>query len=215
MKMWNAAYKLTLLSPLLFILSACACYKPDPGLVPAAGNNKTFNFPRSYRMVHRVRLNVLKRSYDFIGYLAVNGASCRAVAMAEIGGTVFDLVHHAGESRVLKAPGLPVKPLKHGVLGELAHLFAHPEPSRDKTAIKIKPPVTPVTPGGGPVLVQLVRDGCLLSEVRIQSFRNVEGWPHPVPDRFEIISKNYHYRMLVELIRMDMRPVKKEIFNEK
>jgi hypothetical protein len=210
--MWNAACKLVLLSPFLFILSACACQKPNPDLVPAAGNNEILNFPPSYRMVHRVRLKVLKRSYDFIGYLAVNGASCRAVAMAEIGGTVFDMIHHSGESRVLKSPDLPVKPLKYGVLSELVNLFAHPEPSRDKTAIKIK---LPVKPGGGPVLVQLVRDGCLLSEVRIQSFRNVEGWPHPVPERFEIISKNYHYRMLVELIRMDMRPVKKEIFNEK
>jgi hypothetical protein len=211
--------------------SACAGQRFQLATGPAQTLNKAelLNFPESYRMVHRVRLSVRGRSMDFIGYLAVNGACLRAVALMEIGGEMFDLLACAGKMSVLKNPGrVPLAPLKRGILRELTCIFA-PAPyasaapgaggdENERITIKVKSPA----PGAGKgntnqdlVELQLFQNDRLFSQVEISSFRIVDGWPHPVPDRFTLKNMHWGYELKVELLRMDMRPIAKLVFSER
>lgn len=201
--------------PIIFVLFiGCACqkYMLEPGLTETKDKTELLNFPRSYRLVHKVRLKVRGMSLDFTGYLAVNGACCRAVAVSEIGGTIFDLLNCNGLRKVIKNPArIPATSLKRGVLGELDYLFAHPEGNNKNTndarlTVKINKDDTQIT-------LLLLQDGCLLSEINIQSFQTVEGWPHPIPAKFQVNNKRWGYTMEVELLRLDMRPVDKNVFD--
>ena len=202
---------LPLLVTVLFSLffSACLAHKtkPDPESLQRIQKTDILNFPQSFRMVHRVRLVVRKRSYDFIGYLAINGSCCRAIAVPEIGGTAFDLLACGTERKALKRPsGLPVQPLKNGVLIELRSMFSRlideqtpgqtnkganffikkenkTENNREHTS-----PSSPLKPGT-PITLLLVEDGYLVSEIVIHSFCSVPGWSHPVPAKFTITNK--------------------------
>lgn len=224
-------WRTALLVAWLAACSACAGQRVrlEPGPVEPLDKAGLLNFPQSYRMVHRVRLNVRGRSMDFIGYLAVSGDCLRALAIMEVGGEMFDLLACAGEMTVLKNPGrVPLTPLKRGILRELACIFATaPAASvaqgagghdNDRLTIKVKTPV----PGGDgrksdPERVELLlfQNERLYSRVEIASFRTLDGWPYPVPDRFTLKNTHWGYEMQVELLRMDMRPIEKRVFSER
>jgi hypothetical protein len=181
---------------------------------------EVLSFPQTYRMVHRVRLTVRKRSYDLIGYLAINGSCLRAVAVSEMGGTLFDLLACPGTRKVLKSPHrLPVRPLKTGVLNQLAHLFAHLPPGSGGddtgTRLMIESAGKQDQASQQPQSLVLVRGKTLLARIDIQTFRRIEGWPYPVPGRFRVIDTRWGFTMQVELLRMDMRPVDKKVFTGK
>jgi len=231
MKTWKITWKLALLLPFFFSLSACICHKHklNQDFISTIDKTEFLNLPESYRLIHRVRLKVRKRSFDFIGYLAVNGTCWRAVAISEIGGTVFDLLSCSGKQKVIKCPHrFPTKPLTFGVLNELGYIFAHSNSMPYKTELsnkayaKITIKVNNKREGKlkkygnkNQVSLLLIQDNCLLSEIDIQSFCFVKGWSYPVPERLQIKNKRWGYIMQVELIRMDMRPVKKDVFLDK
>ena len=225
MPAWNLVFLVTLLA----VFSACAGKRCEleAGAVRNLRKAELLNFPQSYRMVHRVRLNVRGRSMDFIGYLAVNGTCLRAITVMEIGGEMFDLLSCDGIMSVLKNPArVPLKPLKRGILRELAFIFAPAASGQsasgagDYNVAKITARVkgAALSAGdekkiAGPVELLLFQNNCLFSEIEIHSFRIMEGWPHPVPDRFTLRNRHWGYVMEVELLRMDMRPVEKKVFS--
>lgn len=177
---------------LLILLAALACAPRTSGprsFPPPEPEAATIPpLPASYRMVHRVRLEVRGRSFDFIGYLAVRGESWRAVAYSELGGRLFDFLCLPPRREVLSAPqGLPRKPLREGVMSDLARVFA-PGPS-------------PPPPG---------RE----TDINVRALRRVEGWPAPVPERLTIVNRRWGYAMDVLLLRMDLRPVGEDAFRE-
>jgi hypothetical protein len=224
-------WRTVLLAAWLAACSACAGqrYRLEPGPVEPFDKTQLLNFPESYRMVHRVRLNVRGRSMDFIGYLAVSGDCLRALAIMEVGGEMFDLLACAGKMTVLKNPGrVPLTPLRRGILRELACIFT-PLPAassapgagghdNDRLTIKVKMQA-PGAAGGktDPERVELLlfQSERLYSRVEIGSFRTVDGWPHPVPDRFTLKNTHWGYEMQVELLRMDLRPIEKRVFSER
>jgi hypothetical protein len=130
---------------------------------------------------------------------------------------------------VLKNPGrVPLKPLQRGIMRELACIFAQAaSPSAapgaggdDNETITIK--ARGPAPGAGQpttdkdrVELLLFQNGRLFSQVEISSFRTVDGWPHPVPDRFTLKNTHWGYELKVELLRMDMRPIAKLVFSER
>ena len=207
------------LFPLLMLAACSACSGPhplpetDPG--HALSKAEFLKLPGSYRMVHRVRLNVRGRSLDFIGYLAVSGDCLRAVALMEVGGEVFDLLVGADGMSVLKNPGrVPQAALRRGVMRELAWIFtplastaAETGATREKISIKAK---GPGADAGGELLV--FKNGRLFSQVEITSWQTIAGWPHPFPGSFTLKNMHWGYEMTVELLRMDMRPVEKKVF---
>lgn len=208
--------------------SACLHQKirPDLELTRTIKKAELLNFPESYRMVHRVRLKVRNIRYDFIGYLAVKGACCRAVAISEIGSKVFDLLSCSGEQKVIACPPrLPTRPLRLGVLSELAYIFTQTNSNQNKSESKgsTKNGITikldkkkddgiEKIKAKNRASLLLIKEGSIFSEIEIRSFRFVDGWPYKVPDKFQIKNNHWGYIMLVELIRMDMRPVDKDVF---
>jgi hypothetical protein len=225
-----AGWQMMFLLGWLAACSACAGQRYQSATGPAQTLDRAgvLNLPESYRMVHRVRLSVRGRSMDFIGYLAVNGPCLRAVALMEVGGEMFDLLACAGQMHVLKNPGrVPLTPLKRGIMRELACIFAPAAAEASVTGtgrgaerltVKVKgriPNSSEETTAAEPVELELFQNERLFSQVEISSFRIMAGWPYPVPDRFTLKNKRWGYELKVELLRLDMRPVAKQVFSER
>ncbi len=218
-----------LLFACLAACSACAShrYRLETGLFQPLDRTEVLNFPESYRLVQRVRLSVRGRSFDFIGYLAVSGGCLRGIALMEVGGEMFDLLACAGKTYVLKNPGrVPRAPLTRGIMRELACLFAtvpSASPAADggdneRLTMKVKGPLPGVDKrmaDPGRVELLLFENDRVFSEIEISSFRTMDGWPHPVPGKFTLKNKCWGYEMRVELLRMDMRPIEKQVFSER
>jgi len=216
----------------LFFFSACIChnYKLKPDLIKTIDKGEELPcFPESYRIVHRVRLDVRGRSFDFIGYMAVKGESWRAVAFTKLGGKIFDLLSRDGSHEVVYNPyGFPTDPLKFGVLRELGHIFAHPNPPHQNIGLHSDAPRKIIVKSNAKwqselnldrtkclVSILLIQENCLVSEIDIQSFCYVNGWPNRVPERLRIINFRWGYAMDLELIRMDLRSVEDNVFKNK
>ncbi len=198
---------------LALALSGAACLGPSPRLIPPevhmASGAAWPGLPDSYRMIHRVHLDVRGRSLDFLGYLAVSGSRWRAVAFTEMGGRLFDLISENGRPEVLLSPpGMPRAALLDGVMRDIAAAFVPAWPSG-----------RPAGRGeGGPVLadgtskVVLRRGGETISEITLLSTRSVDGWPSAVPDRVSMRNLHWGYVMEAKLVRLDLRPVDEAAF---
>lgn len=179
------------------------------------------SWPESYRLVHRLRLDVRGRRYDLIGYLAVAGERWRAVALSELGTKVFDLLAGPGAYEVLQSPrGMPTGALLDGVMPELNALFAPSKPRTDLVPVSPRETLAAPAPPAedpsdrGPVSVTLSKGGRVVSKIVLGSFRSVEGWPSPVPDRLKVTNSAWGYTMDIELLRMDLRPVDDSAFRK-
>ncbi|OGD11999.1 MAG: hypothetical protein A2Y86_01890 [Candidatus Aminicenantes bacterium RBG_13_62_12] len=183
---WAKSGILALVS--LLISSACVPQSSGPRSAPPPPRETDAlpRLPETYRMVHRIRLEVRGRSFDMIGYLAVRGGDWRAVAYSELGGRLFDFLCRPPRKEVLFAPkGLPHQPLREGVMNDLSRIFtSRPAPSPDRVE----------------------------TSVRIRSYCSVEGWPEAVPERLTIENRRWGYVMEVHLLRMDLRPVDDRAF---
>jgi hypothetical protein len=198
----------------VLLAAACAaCVRPAMRMEPPAfrivGAAAWPALPSSYRMVHRIHLDVRGRSMDFLGYLAVSGDRWRAVAFTELGGRLFDLIHENGRSEVLQSPpGMPRAPVLEGVMSDIAAAFAPAgRPGRAADS-----PGPDRGPAAEPVTMMLLRGEKTISEITILSSRAVEGWPAPVPERLSIKSRQWGYTMMVMLVRMDLRSVDETAF---
>lgn len=190
---------------LLALISCPGCFPPNvqthPPTVRIDGAAGWPALPSSYRMIHRIHLEVGGRVLDFLGYLAMSDNRWRAVGFSELGGRIFDLIHEDGRSEVLLSPrGLPRKALIDGVMTEIEAAFA----PRGKGAGR--------RTTGGPATMTLVSSGKPVSEISVLSVRSVDGWLGPVPDRWVVKNRRWGYTMEVTLIRMDMRPVDETAF---
>lgn len=197
-----------------------------PVQIRQVGNEPWPVWPASYRLVHRVQLDIRGRRLDFLGYLAVNGTNWRAVALTELGGKIFDLLNRKDGPAILSSPGgFPRKPLVDGVMRELGLIFSSPFPGGEEGRLLPAAPRTAFAPlsaeGRGeaaavgipaPVSLLILRKNRVVSEITIESFCSVEGWPAPVPDRLKIVNRVWGYSMDVRLIRMDLRPVDDSVF---
>jgi hypothetical protein len=217
------------LAPVFFVLWP-ACMVQNVALGPEqirrVGKELWPVWPASYRLVHKVQLDIRGRRLDFLGYLAVKGGNWRAVALTELGGTIFDLLNTTDGPKVLSSPGgLPRKPLVDGVMKELGLAFSSPFPATDEgRSLPVAPPaVLPALNSGvrkrggaeeisAPVSMLIFRANRLVSEITIESFASIAGWSSPVPDRLKIVNRAYGYSMDVSLIRMDLRPVDDSVF---
>jgi hypothetical protein len=204
----------SLVGTAVLLAAACAaCVRPaarmEPPAIRIVGAAAWPALPTSYRMVHRIHLDVRGRNLDFLGYLAVSGDRWRAVAFTELGGRLFDLIHENGRSEVLLSPpGMPRAPVLDGVMRDIGAAFA-PAGRPGRVA---DPPGSDRGPAGGPVTMILSRGEETLSEITILSSRAIEGWPAPVPERLSMISRPWGYTMIVTLIRVDLRSVDETAF---
>jgi hypothetical protein len=198
----------------VLLAAACAaCVRPavrmEPPAIRIVGAAAWPALPSSYRMVHRIHLDVRGRSLDFLGYLAVSGDRWRAVAFTELGGRLFDLIHENGRSEVLLSPpGMPRAPVLDGVMGDIGAAFA-PAGRPGRAA---DPLSSDRGPAGEPVTMILQRGEETISEITILSSRAVEGWPAPVPERLSIKSRRWGYTLEVTLVRVDLRSVDETAF---
>ena len=210
---------------LVLLLGLSSCSFPKVRLAPdgvrVATSAPRPAWPRSYRLVHRLRLDVRGRQYDLIGYLAVAPERWRALALSELGTKVFDLLASPAAYEVVQSPrGMPTAALLDGVMTELNALFASPKPGSGSASGSTVEPSAVQAPrqenpsAQGPVSMILSKGGRVLSEIALQSFRSVEGWPTPVPDRIMITNRYWGYRIEVELLRMDLRPVDDSAFKK-
>jgi hypothetical protein len=208
---------MTKLRPVLllaFLLAAgeTACLVPSARLGPPevriSGPAAWPDLPASYRMIHRVHVDVRGRSLDFLGYLAVSGNRWRAVAFTEMGGRLFDLICENGRPEVLLSPrGLPQAALLDGVMRDIEAAFvpaARGVPAPDASAA--------AGPAGETAKLILQRDGKPVSEITLLSTRTVDGWPSAVPERLSTKSLYWGYAMQATLVRMDVRPVEEAAF---
>jgi hypothetical protein len=173
-----------------------------PGRVRLEGRGDWPVWPESFRLVHRIELDVRGRRMDFLGYLAVKGEMWRAIAVTELGGKVFEFLDAGDGPRVLVRPrSVPRGPLENGVMQDLALAFT----PRPRAAQEAEEPVAPLS-------LRVYDDGGVVSETTIEAFTSIPGWPHPVPERLKIVNRSYGYSMTVGLIRMDLRPVDDSVF---
>ena len=197
----------------LLAVACAACVRPavrmEPPAIRIVGAAAWPALPSSYRMVHRIHLDVRGRSLDFLGYLAVSGDRWRAVGFTELGGRLFDLIHENGRSEVLLSPpGLPRAPVLEGVMSDIAAAFA----PAGRSGRAADPPGPDRGPAVEPVTMILSRGEKTISEITILSSRAVEGWPAPVPERLSIKSRQWGYTIMVTLVRADLRSVDETAF---
>ena len=191
---------------LLALISCPGCFLPDvqthPATIRIDGAAGWPVLPSSYRMIHRIHLEVGGRVIDFLGYLAMSDNRWRAVGFSELGGRIFDLIHEDGRSEVLLSPpGLPRKALIDGVMPEIEAAFAPRGKDAGRRMTEGSTTMTLVSAAGKPV-----------SEISVLSARSVDGWLGPVPDRMVVKNRRWGYTMEVILVRMDMRPVDETAF---
>ncbi|MDD8025043.1 MAG: DUF3261 domain-containing protein [Acidobacteriota bacterium] len=196
----------------VFLAAAeAACLGPVARLQPPdiriAGGAAWPDLPVSYRMIHRIHVDIRGRSLDFLGYLAVAGNRWRAVAFTEMGGRLFDLISENGRPEVLLSPrGLPRAALLDGVMRDIEAAFV--------PAARIgRAPDRPAAAGGGERAAMILqRGGKTVSEISLVSTRTVDGWAAAVPERLLIKSPYWGYTMDVTLVRLDLRPIDDTVF---
>jgi hypothetical protein len=110
---------------------------------------------------------------------------------------------------------VPQAALKGGIMRELSWLFAPAASGTDASAegggrIAME---NRIAGPGVPGRVLFFRNGRLFSEVEINSWQTAAGWPHPVPGSFTLRNTHWGYELTVDLLRLDMRPVGKEVFS--
>ena len=210
---------------LMLLVGFCSCSFPKVRLAPdgirVAASAPRPAWPGSYRLVHRLRLDVRGRQYDLIGYLAVAGDRWRAVALSELGTKVFDLLAGPAAYEILQSPrGMPTGALLDGVMPELNSLFASSKPRIGLVPVSpLEKATAPAPPAENPsaqspVSVTLSRGGRVVSEIVLRSFRSVEGWPTPVPDKLKVTNRIWGYTIDIDLLRMDLRPVDDSAFKK-
>jgi hypothetical protein len=186
--------------------------------------------PDSYKMVQRIVLETRGKHYDFVGYLRVHGpADFRALALGEMGGTLFDLSLKEGQPRILKKPGnMPPAPLAEGVIGDISHLFATGalrvlHYTRDERLGNIVLNLW-VEADQGPHQANtywLDETGRLAGSretwkgkaVRCAAYRDwktLPGCSRPLPGRIILENYRWHYKMEIELLEFHPNPTNKE-----
>ena len=205
------AARLLLLAALLASVSCVFLdVRTSPDIVRLVRGGVWPELPSSYRMVHRIRLDIGGRGLDLLGYLAVAGDRWRAMAFSEMGVSVFDFICEGGRSDVLLSPrGLPRAPLRDGVMREIGAAFA--SGAGRPTRAQDKAPADQERTAGAITMI-LLRGGSAVSEISVLSTRVIEGWPVPVPEHLLIRNRKWGYTMDVALVRMDLKPVEEAAF---
>jgi len=174
-------------------------------------------YPPAYRAVHRLAISAGGKQYDLVGYLVVTGPdTLRALALGELGGRIFDLALAAGAPAILKKPNsMPPRPLTHGVIGDLRHLFLPPPPH---LAFARSPEGSPALLGeeSGERAVEYVFDvagrhlersvesegGRVVREVSYSDYRALGPGAEEVPTRIILENRRWRYRLIAELLEL-------------
>lgn len=205
------------------IVAGCARHPYQEGLVESrpeevksAVERLESRYPKQFRLKQRLALRALGKQYDMIGYLVVNGdGSLRAVALGEMGGRIFDLALEDGKPKILKKPEkMPPKPLLDGVIGDIRHLFMHPEhdaafyrkDERDGGCVSLRRGTGKDLKISdfwfdegtqGELARSLQSDGRrILREAEYFEYKRLPGFKQPIPTR--IILKNYRWHYTLE-----------------
>ncbi|MBE9503253.1 MAG: DUF3261 domain-containing protein [Proteobacteria bacterium] len=222
------------LSALFLILLLTACVsKPMHGeeviqanpLEDVQVNLPAPPYPPQFTMNQQIILTVKGQEYDFIGYLAVEGASeFRALAFAEMGGKIFDLSLTNGNVDILKKPEkMPSNPLKKGVAGDIEHIYMQPKHSMEqkrhtdegKVHITLKNDqhrrVEYVYSNEGGLLFsrEFSKDKAI-REISYSNYRLFRGWEKPLPAKIIIINHRWHYQIEVNLLKITPQGSTKE-----
>ena len=186
--------------------------------------------PDSYKMVQRIVLEARGKHYDFVGYLRVRApGDFRALALGEMGGTIFDLSLSEGQPRIPKKPGnMPPAPLREGVIADISHLFATGDLrvlryTRDErsgnTVLNLW-----VEADQGPHQVNTYwldetgrlagsRETWKSKTVRCAAYRDWKTFPgcsRPLPRRIVLENYRWHYKMEIELLEFHPNPTNEE-----
>ena len=157
---------------LLVWLPTCSSHRPP--VEPQTAEKPADPYPPEFRMSHHALLTVLGKQYDFVGYLGVNRArDLRAVAFADMGGKLFDLMIRDGRAEVLAKPGrMPSGPLKR-ILRQMQLIFL-----AGRNVRRIESNET----------------------IELLDFRLFPGWEKPIPGTIVINDPGIHCRMKLELL---------------
>ncbi len=210
----------------ILILSSCATSKYLP---PKSYENPDLKrkyikmvqgrFPAAFTSRQRIVLEVMGKEYDFVGFLAVEGDSIRALAMNEFGGKVFDILSRGKKSQLLvNLPKLPVKPVLDGVVGDLRLCF-HPLPrSSFQLGLKdLEPVLTGIDEKGAMRLFEFsgkyweimhiyeILDGKKIREANLR-FENGS------PKYIEIVNHKWRYSMHITILDVKTEPLDPKLF---
>ncbi len=211
------------------ILAAAGCASPQYVIPPPAQNADAERdrmaalvapYPAEFRISQHIILSVNGKEYDFTGYLAVKrNSGFRAMAFADMGGRLFDLVERNGKREVLSKPdGMPFGPLLNGVMGDIRHLFMV-SPEGPYAAARRENSFSLIHKGrdgfsefvfsddGGLASSIEVEKGASMREAAYAGYRVFNGWDKPLPARIVLVNRCYGYQLRIELLKIDAGPV--------
>ena len=211
---------------LLILLPGCrgASYAPpapleDPALLASCLLVMEQAYPPRFRLAQRIVIEQDETQFDCIGALVVRRQDAfRAVALGEMGGRLFDFLRRGEERQILTTPeGMPLKPLRTGVLRDIEHLFAWgavPAARVGRTA------------GGDPLLLLAgeeetseyrfdatgarlesslqARAGRVVRRAEYRNYRRFPAWGSELPTRILLENLEWGYRLEIELL--EIRP---------
>ena len=215
---------------LLLSLTACLSSPKEEisNFYPAESLNKQLPatpYPPKYTMNQQIILTMRDKEYDFIGYLAVEGPTeFRALAFAEIGGKVFDLVFTNGNVDILKKPEkIPLNPLIEGVAGDIEHIYMPPHYMSGQKQRSNNGNIKVILKNGKDMQTEYLyspKMELLLStkfsknkavrEVGYSNYRLFSGWEKPLPAKILIINHRWHYQIEVNLLKIRVHGLTKE-----
>jgi hypothetical protein len=180
--------------------------------------------PDSYKAVQRIVLRAQGKQYDFVGYLRVRDSNnFRALALGEMGGTLFDLALEGGEPRIFKKPeNMPPQPLLDGVIGDIRFLFAagplrvlnHEYVPLPDWGYVLNVWTDTVNGPDGSQVYRFDESGQLIGSretwkgrtVRCASLRDWRLFPgcdRALPGRILLENRRWHYEMEIELLKYE------------
>ncbi|MFH0944948.1 MAG: hypothetical protein V2A76_07095 [Planctomycetota bacterium] len=191
----------------------------DPALLASCLRVMEMAYPPGFRLAQRIVIEQGGEQFDCIGALVVRREDAfRAIALGEMGGRLFDFLKRGDDRQVLtKAEGMPLNPLRSGVLRDIEHLFgwSAAEGARAGRTAEGRPALLlPWQEGeteyrfdsAGTRLESSLqaREGRVVRRARYGDYRRFDGWDSELPARILLENLEWGYRLEIELL--EMRP---------
>ena len=207
---------------LLLIGCARHPYTPGPRLADQSAATRFAarldqTYPPQFELTQRVTLFILGKRYDMLGFLLYQKhGGFRAIATGEMGGKIFDFLADGSGPRILKKPKtLPPRPLLHGALRDIGHLFDWTPGDNAYLTEREDGRMGLVVPLGDDHLQEYVFDayeqltrslesmgGKVVREATYEAFHEFKGWSKSIPKRIRLVDYEWHFSMDIETIKI-------------